>query len=107
MKHCQWCDTNFTPKTSYQIYCSALCRDEATKEKIAQRYEKTRRERRKNKDRRCKICNAILSIYNDEKTCESCLIDPKQINRVLRQIKGIASGKTELNSGEASQDSSN
>ncbi len=49
----------------------------------------------------------MLSIYNDEKTCESCLIDPKQINRVLRQIKGIANGKTELNSGEASQDPSN
>lgn len=107
MKHCQWCDTQFSPKTSYQIYCSSLCRDQATKEKIAQRYERTRRERRKNKDRKCKICNNVLSFYNDDKTCESCNIDPKEINRVLRQIKGMANGKIELDSGEANQNSSN
>lgn len=107
MKHCQWCDTHFSPKTSYQIYCSSLCRDQATKEKIAQRYERTRRERRKNKDRRCKVCNNILSFYNDGKTCESCHVDPKEINRVLRQIKGMANGKIELDSGEANQNSGN
>jgi hypothetical protein len=106
MKHCQWCDTQFSPKTTYQIYCSSLCREEATKEKIALRYEKTRRERRKNKDRRCKICSSALSIYNDDKTCESCVVDPKEVNRVLRQIKGMANGKVELPGGETNQDTS-
>jgi hypothetical protein len=106
MKHCQWCDTQFSPNTSYQVYCSVLCREQATKEKIADRYERTRRERRKNKDRRCKICDGVLSIYNDEKTCDTCLVDPKQMNKILRQIKGMANGKIELTSGEASNDPS-
>lgn len=107
MKHCQWCDTQFKPKTSYQIYCSVVCRDGATKEKIAARYEQTRRERRKLRERKCKICDTTLSIYNDEKICESCIIDPKEVNKVLRQIKGIVNGKssiisweTETNSGD-------
>ena len=94
MKHCQWCDTQFTPNTSYQIYCSSLCREEATKEKIALRYEKTRRERRKNRDRRCKLCDTALSIYNDEKTCEQCLIDPKEVNR-REMIEKIIDGAEE------------
>jgi hypothetical protein len=96
MKHCQWCDNNFPPKTSYQIYCSVPCRDSATKEKIALRYEQTRRERRKDRDRRCKICKEPLSIYNDEKTCEKCVVDPKEVDKILRQLKGIANGKTKL-----------
>ncbi len=107
MKHCQWCDTQFIPNTSYQIYCSSLCREEATKEKIALRYEKTRRERRKTRDRRCKICDTSLSIYNDDKTCEQCLIDPKEVNKALRQIKGIASGKIEFDYRETDKDSGN
>jgi hypothetical protein len=73
-----------------------LCRDFATKEKIALRYEQTRRDKRKNKDRRCKVCNESLSIYNDEKTCEKCNIDPKEVAKALRQVRGIANGKTEL-----------
>lgn len=96
MKHCQWCDNNFSPATSYQIYCSVPCRESATKEKISLRYEQTRRERRRNKDRRCKVCNESLSIYNDDKSCEKCIIDPKEINRVLRQVKGIINGKAKF-----------
>ena len=38
IKHCEWCDNKFTQKVKYQIYCSADCRQLATKEKIAQRY---------------------------------------------------------------------
>ena len=34
MKQCDRCDTRFSPKVSYQIYCSEKCRDEATREKI-------------------------------------------------------------------------
>lgn len=107
MKHCQWCDAQFLAKTSYQIYCSVGCRDLATKEKIALRYEQTRRERRRDKDRRCKICDDPLSIYNDEKTCETCVVDPKEVGRVLRQIRGIANGKDKFSDWETKQDPSN
>ena len=107
MKHCQYCDTYFTPNTSYQIYCSATCRELATKEKIAQRYEQTRREKRKNKDRKCKICQTALSIYNDEPTCPNCIVVPKDVSRLLRQIKGIASGKFILDDQPTEEDLGN
>jgi hypothetical protein len=49
MKSCRWCDKNFDSDISYQIYCSEQCREEATKEKIAQRYIQSRRQKRKGK----------------------------------------------------------
>lgn len=104
MKHCQYCDAYFTPNTSYQIYCSVGCRELATKEKIAQRYEQTRRERRKKQDRKCKVCQAELSIYNDNPTCEKCIVVPKEFNRILRQIKGISNGKFVLDEQPAKED---
>lgn len=96
MKTCQWCDTAFEPNVKYQIYCNAECREAATKEKIAERYAITRRNRLINKDRRCKSCNGKLSAYNDETLCQSCLVNPKDVAKALREIKGIANGKTEL-----------
>jgi hypothetical protein len=104
MKHCQYCDAQFTPATSYQIYCSVGCRELATKEKIALRYEQTRRERRKTKIRNCKICDTTLSIYNDDPTCESCIIVPKEVSKILRQIKGMANGKFILDDKPATED---
>lgn len=96
MKTCQWCDTAFEPNVKYQIYCTPECRESATKEKIAERYAITRRNKMINKDRRCKSCNGKLSAYNDENLCQSCLINPSDVSKALRQIKGIANGKTEL-----------
>lgn len=96
MKTCQWCDTAFEPNVKYQIYCNPECREAATKEKIAERYAITRRNRLINKDRRCKSCNGKLSAYNDETLCQSCLVNPKDVAKALREIKGIANGKTEL-----------
>lgn len=93
MKHCNWCDIQFETKISYQIYCSASCRDQATKEKIASRYVQMRRQKRKGKERRCNSCNGLLSIYNDEPLCMSCQINPKDVNKTLKQIKGIVNGK--------------
>ena len=52
MKSCRWCDKNFDSDISYQIYCSEQCREEATKEKIAQRYIQSRRQKRKGKNYR-------------------------------------------------------
>lgn len=94
MKNCRWCDNNFNSDISYQIYCSDKCREEATKEKIAQRYIQARRQKRKGKNRSCKKCNAKLSIYNDEPLCNNCNINPNDVKKALKQIKGMTSDKS-------------
>lgn len=93
MKHCSWCDNQFSPTVSYQIYCSTSCRDQATKQKIADRYIYTRRQKRVGKNRRCRSCDQDLSIYNDEYLCNNCMVDPKEVNKALKDMKGIANGK--------------
>jgi hypothetical protein len=93
MKHCQWCDTSFESTVSYQIYCSPECRDEATKEKIAQRYAIERRNKRMNQLRSCKLCGSRLSAYNDDQICFSCLVNPKEVVKILKEIKGLANGE--------------
>jgi hypothetical protein len=97
IKPCQWCDNNFDTKISYQIYCSSNCRDSATKEKITQRYLQTRRSKRYGKDRRCKSCGSALSMYNDENICQACEIVPKDVEKALKDIKGLANGKDKPN----------
>lgn len=87
MKSCNWCDKEFYTKISYQIYCSEECRDSATKEKIAQRYVQTRRQKRKGKIRKCKKCDEKLSIYNDESLCTKCNINPNEVKKILKEIK--------------------
>jgi hypothetical protein len=93
MKHCSWCDVEFKTDISYQIYCSVICRDKATKEKIAQRYIVSRRQKRKGKDRLCKSCSKQLSIYNDDNLCNLCLVNPLDVVKALKEIKGIANEK--------------
>lgn len=93
MKSCQWCNEVFETKVSYQIYCSPECREAATKEKIADRYSITRRQKRHGKVRLCKSCKTQLSIYNDESLCDNCLINPQDVNKALKEIRGIANGK--------------
>lgn len=92
-KHCQWCDHSFETLVSYQIYCSAECRESATKEKIRTRYLSTRRKKRVGKDRRCKVCTKVLSIYNDDSTCLECDVNPSDVSKALKEIRGIANGK--------------
>jgi hypothetical protein len=92
MKNCKWCDHNFESAVSYQIYCSEECREAATKEKIAQRYVQTRRQKRKGKNRTCKECGDKLSIYNDEPLCTKCSINPNDVKKVIKQIKGLSNG---------------
>lgn len=94
MKTCQWCDTSFEPKVGYQIYCSSECREEATKEKISQRYLIARRNKMMGKKRYCKSCGSPLSAYNDEPICQSCNVNPSEVSKALREIKGNAGGKT-------------
>jgi hypothetical protein len=93
MKNCKWCDHTFESNISYQIYCSEECREHATKEKIAQRYIHTRRQKRKNKNRVCKQCGSRLSIYNDEPLCNKCNINPNDVKRALKEIKGMSNDK--------------
>lgn len=91
MKLCSRFDCNiyFEPKVSYQIYCSEFCRDEATKEKIAERYQLTRRQKRKGKDRKCLGgCGVKLSIYNDSGFCSNCNVSRKAVDKMLKELKG-------------------
>jgi len=97
MKHCQWCDAQFDTQISYQIYCSVSCREAATKEKIAARYLVKRRTNRVSKERKCKSCDSVLSIYNDEVLCPRCLIIPGDVSKALKDIKGLANGKSKPN----------
>jgi hypothetical protein len=96
MKNCQWCDASFKPKVSYQIYCSETCREQATKQKIADRYAISRRNKMIGKPRKCRACDASLSVYNDEQLCVNCVVDPKEVLKALKEIKGIANGKIKL-----------
>lgn len=93
MKNCQWCNQQFQTKVSYQIYCSPECREAATKEKIADRYAMTRRQKRRGKTRLCKSCGMQLSLYNDEMLCDKCVVNPQEVTKALKEIKGIANGK--------------
>ena len=89
MKLCSRCDTYFIAKVSYQVYCSELCREEATREKIAQRYEATRRQKRIGKVRKCLGgCDTSLSIYNDSGFCANCNVSAKQVAKMLKELKG-------------------
>lgn len=89
MKSCERCDTKFKPKVTYQIYCSEECRDLSTKEKIAERYQLTRRQKRIGKLRKCLGgCGVQLSIYNDSGFCNNCNVSKKAVDKMLKQIKG-------------------
>jgi hypothetical protein len=96
MKTCQWCDSSFESSISYQIYCSSACRDEATKEKIAKKYEKVRRNRMMKNPRKCKSCGNSLSAYNDDQICNACAVNPSDVSKTLKEIRDIANGKSEL-----------
>ena len=93
MKTCQWCDSSFEAKVGYQIYCSSECREAATKEKIAKRYLISRRNKLMNKKRSCKSCGSPLSAYNDEPICQACVVNPADVSKALKEIKGNASGR--------------
>jgi hypothetical protein len=90
VKLCDRCDAVFDPKVSYQIYCGDVCRERATKIKIAERYQITRRQKRKGKKRLCLGgCGEQLSIYNDSGFCSNCNISKKEVDKMLKQIKGF------------------
>ena len=72
------------------MYCGDVCREEATKIKIAERYQITRRQRRIGKKRKCiGGCNKQLSIYNDSGFCTDCNVNKKEVDKMLKQLKGF------------------
>jgi hypothetical protein len=88
VKICNWCNKSFSPTVSYQIYCSSECRTDATKEKINERHRVLKRKKRKEKPRYCiSGCGVKLSIYNDDKYCNNCLIDNKQVDKKIKEIR--------------------
>lgn len=90
MKQCDWCNSQFESKVSYQVYCSIECREAATKEKIAERQKFLRRQKRSGKTRKCAGgCGTSLSIYNDDTVCAKCSVNIKEVNLKLKQIKRI------------------
>ena len=90
MKLCERCDKRFQPKVTYQIYCSLECRDSATKDKIAERYNVSRRQKRIGKVRRCLGgCGVQLSIYNDFGFCSNCNVSQKAVEKMIKELKGI------------------
>jgi hypothetical protein len=90
VKLCSRCDTYFLPRVSYQVYCSELCREEATRDKIAERYQATRRQKRIGKVRKCLGgCDTSLSIYNDSGFCANCNVSAKQVAKMLKELKGF------------------
>ena len=90
MKLCERCDAPFESKVSYQIYCGDVCREKATKIKIAERYQITRRQKRIGKERLCVGgFGKQLSIYNDSSFCPNCNINKKEVDKMLKQIKGF------------------
>ncbi len=90
MKLCERCDKRFQPKVSYQIYCSQECRNLATKDKIAERYQVSRRQKRIGKVRRCLGgCGVQLSIYNDSGFCSNCNVSQKAVEKMIKELKGI------------------
>jgi len=90
LKLCENCDKVFKPRVSYQIYCGSECRDIATKNKIALRYNVTRTQKRIGKVRKCiGGCGVDLSIYNESGFCSNCNVSKRSVDKMLKQIKGF------------------
>lgn len=86
---CVLCDSPFKQNSNKQIYCSAECRQEASKEKILERYNIEKRKKRIGKEKKCAGgCGTLLSIYNDSGMCDNCIINVKKLNKFIKEVKG-------------------
>lgn len=92
MIQCAWCLELFEPTTVSQIYHSAECRQQATRQRIAEQYKIRRRVKKKIKY--CSNgCGTKLSIYNESSYCTICMANKKEFKNLIREIKDIANGK--------------
>ena len=88
MLYCLWCDKTFEPNSGKQIYCSTECRQQASKEKILERYHVEKRKKRMGKEKRCAGgCGTLLSIYNDSPMCDNCLTHLRKMKSFMRELK--------------------
>ena len=89
-KICSWCVKEFSPKVSYQIYCSVDCRELATKEKISIRYSSNKKKKRFSQTRICAgSCGAKLSMYNEKQFCDQCMVNKKKVEKMLKELRGL------------------
>jgi len=89
MHYCVWCDKEFVKNSTKQIYCSTECRQEASKEKILERYHVEKRKKRQGKRRLCAGgCGTHLSIYNDSGICDNCEVNNKRMNNFMKELRG-------------------
>lgn len=90
MKQCSWCSNQFNTLVSYQIYCSALCREKATKEKILERQKILKRKKRFKEKRFCSgNCGTRLTVYNESNFCANCNVNPKDVTKALKELKRL------------------
>lgn len=89
MTYCMWCDKEFSATSSKQIYCGVECRQQASKEKIVERNRTEKIKNRIGKEKRCAGgCGTLLSIYNDEGICETCIEHKRKMNTFVKELKG-------------------
>ena len=88
MSYCTWCDKQFEPSSSKQIYCSPECYQGASKEKITERYHIEKRKKRQGKEKKCAGgCETVLSIYNDSSMCDNCLTHKRKLSSFIKEIR--------------------
>jgi hypothetical protein len=88
MTYCQWCPNEFESLDSRQIYCSPECRTQAAKSKSAAKALIEKRRKRVAKPKKCAGgCGTILSIYNESKICDNCLVHKKRVDEFTRDLK--------------------
>lgn len=88
MLFCLWCDKEFSPNSTRQIYCSLECRQDAGRQKILERYHIEKRKKRQGKEKVCAGgCGTYLSIYNDSGMCDNCLTHRKKMNKFVKELK--------------------
>jgi len=90
MNVCEWCSEDFSPRVTYQIYCSPECRVLATKEKISKKQQVAKIRSRSGKKRKCAGgCDTIISIYNNNGFCGKCMVNKRKVDQMLKELKGL------------------
>ena len=90
MNVCEWCSEDFSPRVTYQIYCSPECRVLATKEKISKKQQVAKIRNRFGKKRKCAGgCETIISIYNNNGFCGNCMVNKRKVDQMLKELKGL------------------
>lgn len=86
---CSWCGNEFEASARSHIYCSVPCRTDANKEKKNERLRIKRINKRVGKVRLCPGCGNPLSIYNEAGLCDNCIIPPKELKSLMKDLKGL------------------